>query len=302
VLPVPPAGQFVGDEWVPLPAEALWRLQGGNGRHRRGRWRAGAKSAFGSRPEDADGAQISLARLGVDPDSSRQVLRLASLGLVRFAWRDTCVGNWHAEGRLHDGDMLRVNSHMSWRLDQFLWHWHGQLGFPPNAPAGSLDEISLDEFRWLGARVYQWIVNPERRLPVGTTLGNVAGESLNQLEIDADDALTAFLYEGEDLGIGAAFHRAAAHGGRQCGHWWGHPGWAPLVAEFTRVLDEPRDAHWGGRGEFRARLPAEPALVRDREGLRQTLLLRPWTLDDESAQWVVAAGIRHTRRAVGAHT
>jgi hypothetical protein len=195
--------------------------------------------------------------------------------------------------------MLRVNSHMSWRLDQFLWHWHGQLGFPPDAPARSLDEISLDEFRWLGARVYQWIVNPERRLPVGTTLGNVAGESLNQLEIDADDALTAFLYEGEDLGIGAAFHRAAAHGGRACGHWWGHPGWAPLVAEFMRVLDEPWDAHWGGRGEFRARLPAEPALVRDREGLRQTLLLRPWTLDDESAEWVVAAGIAHARRAVG---
>jgi hypothetical protein len=69
-----------------------------------------------------------------------------------------------------------------------------------------------------------------------------------------------------------------------------------------RVLDEPWDAHWGGRREFRARLPAEPALVRDREGLRQTLLLRPWTLDNESAQWVVAAGIRHARRAVGSHT
>jgi hypothetical protein len=191
---------------------------------------------------------------------------------------------------------------MSWRLDQFLWHWHGQLGFPPDASARSLDEISLDEFRWLGVRVYQWIVNPERRLPVGTTLGNVAGESLNQLEIAADDALTAFLHEGEDLGIRAAFHRAAAYGGRECGHWWGHPGWAQLVAEFTRVLDEPRDAHWGGRGEFRARLRPEPALVRDREGLRQTLLQRPWTLDDESAQWVVAAGIRHASGAVGAHT
>jgi hypothetical protein len=300
VLAVPSAGQFVGDEWVPL--EALWRLKSGNGRHGRGRWRAGAKSAFGSRPEDADSARISLASLGADPDSSRQVLRLASLGLVRFAWRDTCVRNWHAEGRLRDGDMLRVNSHMSWRLDQFLCHWHGQLGFPPDAPARSLDEISLDEFRWLGAQVYRWIVNPERRLPVGMTLGNVAGKSLNQLKIDADDALTAFFYEGEDLGIGAAFHRAAAHGGRQCGHWWGHPGWAQLVAAFTRVLDEPWDAHWGGHGEFRARLPAEPALVRDREGLRQTLLQRPWTLDGESAQWVAAAGIRHARPRWEAHT
>jgi len=71
------------------------------------------------------------------------------------------------------------------------------------------------------------------------------------------------------------------------------------VAGFRHILDEPRDAHWGGRGELRARLPAEPALVRDREGLRQTLLMRPWTLDNESAQWVVAAGIRHAGRAVG---
>jgi hypothetical protein len=69
-----------------------------------------------------------------------------------------------------------------------------------------------------------------------------------------------------------------------------------------RVLDEPRDAHWGGHGEIRARLPAEPALVRDRDGLRQTLLQRPWTLDGESAQWVVTAGIRNARRAMGVHT
>jgi ATP-binding cassette subfamily B protein len=297
VPPVPSAGQFVGGEWVPLPAQEQWRVQGGDGRHRHGRWRPGAKPTSRSQPGDAESARGSLARLGVDPDSLRPVLRLASLGLVRCAWRDTCVGSWRAEGRLRDGDMLRVNSHMSWRLDQFLWHWHSQLGFPPDAPARSLDEITLDEFRWLCTRVYQWIVNPERRLPVGTTLGNVARESLNQLKIDADDALTTFLYEGKDLGIGAAFQRAAAHGGSRCGHWWGHPGWAPLVAAFTRVLDDPRDAHWGSRGEFRARLPAEPPLVRDREGLRQTLLLRPWTLDHESAQWVVAAGIRHARRA-----
>jgi hypothetical protein len=66
-------------------------------------------------------------QVGVDPQSLRPVLRLAALGIVNLAWRNTCVEGWHAEGRLSDGDMLRVNSHMSWRLDQLLWRWRSWL-------------------------------------------------------------------------------------------------------------------------------------------------------------------------------
>ncbi len=70
--------------------------------------------------------------------------------------------------------MLRISSHMSWRLDQLLWRWRTQMGIAPDAPAHSLDEKSFDDFRWLGGRIYQWIVNPGRRLPTGVTVRDVA--------------------------------------------------------------------------------------------------------------------------------
>jgi hypothetical protein len=69
-------------------------------------------------------------QVGVDPQSLRPVLRLTALGIVNLAWRNTCVEGWHVEGRLSNGDMLRVNSHMSWRLDQLLWRWRGEMGWP----------------------------------------------------------------------------------------------------------------------------------------------------------------------------
>lgn len=50
---------------------------------------------------------------GGDPGSMASVLDLAALGLTNGAWRNTCVEDWHAEGRLSDGDMLRINARTS---------------------------------------------------------------------------------------------------------------------------------------------------------------------------------------------
>ena len=246
--------------------------------------------------EDELIVQILRDQAGIDPRSLRPLLRLAALGLVNSAWRNTDVENWHAEGRLHDGDMLRVSSHMSWRLDQLLRRWRTQMGIAPDAPAHSLDEIGFDDLRWLGGRIYQWIVNPGRRLPTGMTLLDLARENLPRLENDADEALTGFVYQAEDRGVGFAFRRAAAHGGLACRHWWGHPAWPELVDRFIHALDDPGDPHRGDNGEFRARLRAEPATVQDHSSLRRMLLQRPWALDFGSAQWIVAAGIGHLRQ------
>lgn len=249
--------------------------------------------------EDELIVQILRDQVGINPWSLRPVLRLTPLGLVNSAWRNTHVEDWHAEGRLHDGDMLRISSHMSWRLDQLLWRWRTQMGIALNAPAHSLDEIRFDDIRWLGGRVYQWIINPSRRLPTGVTLRDVARENLPQLENDTDEALTAFVYQAEDRGVGSAFRLAAAHGGLACRHWWGHPAWPELVDRFIRALDDPTDPHWGDNGEFRVQLPAEPATVQDRNSLRRTLLQQPWTLDFSSAQWIVTAGIGYLRQHNG---
>jgi hypothetical protein len=121
---------------------------------------------MGLSPQGEDEFIVEILRdqVGIDPRSLRAVLRLTALGLVNSAWRNTHVEDWHSEGRLHDGDMLRISSHTSWRLDQLLRRWRVQMGIAPDAPAHSLDEIGFDDFRWLGGRIYQWIVNPSRRL------------------------------------------------------------------------------------------------------------------------------------------
>ena len=50
-----------------------------------------------------------------------------------------------------------------------------------------------------------------------------------------------------------------------------------------KALDNPADDHWGPSGEYRARLPAEPADVADRTRLRRLLLSRPWQLSTDTA-------------------
>ena len=142
--------------------------------------------------------------------------------LVNSAWRNTSVENWHAEGRLHDGEMLRINSHSTWRIRQILLRWRAEMGLVSGAPTQSLEAIEFDDFRRLGGRIYQWIVNPRHRLPTGDLLADVAQDGLSDLEHDADSALTAFVYQAEDRGVAFSFRRAAAHGGLACPHWWGH--------------------------------------------------------------------------------
>ena len=243
--------------------------------------------------------QVLRDQVGVDPGQLRPILELAALALVNSAWRNTAVENWHAEGRLHDGEMLRINSHASWRVRQILWRWRTQVGLAPDALAERLDEIDFEDFRWLGGRIYQWVVNPHRRLPTGAILRDVAQGNLADLENDADQVLSAFVYQSEDRGVGFAFRRAAAHGGLACRHWWGHPAWPRLVGRFLCALDDPSDSHWGADGQFRAQLRPEPAAVQDRATLRRTLLRQPWALDADAAQWIVSAGIGYLRHAAG---
>jgi hypothetical protein len=67
-------------------------------------------------------------RVGIDPEKAGPVADMAALGLVNGAWRNTCVENWHAEGRLEDGDMLRASSHATWRVRQLMRRWMQDAG------------------------------------------------------------------------------------------------------------------------------------------------------------------------------
>src|SRR5260370_13748406 len=109
-------------------------------------------------------------RADIDPSRLGPVIDLAALGLVNSAWRNTCVEDWHAEGRMHDGDMMRVNSHMTWRARQILRRWMTEAGLAADGPLSALDDVAAEDVEWLAIRVFRWLVNPRRRLITGVTL------------------------------------------------------------------------------------------------------------------------------------
>lgn len=231
----------------------------------------------------------------VGPVPVGPVLDLAALGIVNDAWRNTCVEDWHAGGRLSDGDMLRVNSHTTWRTRQIVRRWRDEMGLSAAAPLSDLDQVGEDHVYWLAGRVWRWLVNPARVLPVGVTLASLAAGGLPQYEDDASRSLGVFAFQAEHRGARYGFARAAAHGALACNRWWGHPRWPGLVARFMTALADPEDAHWGTNGEFLPSLDPEPGEVADRRGLRRVLLSRPWELSSDTAQWLVSAGIGYMR-------
>ena len=143
--------------------------------------------------------------------------------------------------------------------------------------------------------MFRWLVNPRRRLITGVTLAELARGGLRKYEDDADLRLGGFVGQAADRGARFGMARTAAHGALACPHWWGHPRWPDLVDRLLLALDDPADKHWGQGGEFRKRLPPEPAVVADRKLLRQVLRSRPWDLTSESATWLVTAGIGYLR-------
>jgi hypothetical protein len=158
---------------------------------------------------------------GIDPDAVGPVPDLAAVGLVNGAWRNTCVENWHVEGRMRDGDMQRVNSHTTWRVRQLVRSWTREIGLEAADPTSALEGIAVDEVWWRARRLYQWLVNPGRKIPTGVTLAQLAGDDLPEYEADADGALSAFGAQAEDRGVRFGFARTAAHGALACSHWWG---------------------------------------------------------------------------------
>jgi hypothetical protein len=135
-------------------------------------------------------------RAGIDPDRVGPLLDLAAIGLVNSAWRNTCVEDWHAGGRLRDGDMLRINSHTTLRARQLMRRWMSEAGMSAGASLSALDGISAEDVRWLVVvRLYRWLTNPARKLPTGVMLAQIAADGLPEYEDDADECLTVVCHE-----------------------------------------------------------------------------------------------------------
>ena len=203
-------------------------------------------------------ANLLRDRVGIDPGKVGPVVDLTAIGLVNGAWRNTCVESWHAEGRLVDGDMLRANSHATWRVRKFMHRWMRETGLDSDAPVSAFEGVTVNDVWQLAHRLYAWLASPVRKLPTGVTLAQLAGDSLAEYRDYADAGLSAFAVQAEQRGARFGFARVAAHGGLACSHWWGHPRWPAQVDKLMKALDNPADDHWGPGGEYRAGYAQSP--------------------------------------------
>ncbi|GAA0402720.1 hypothetical protein [Streptomyces luteireticuli] len=233
-------------------------------------------------------------QVGVDPADLPSLLSLLALGITNGSWRNSCVENWHAEGRLSDGDMMRVNSHTTHGVRQRLRGWTAEFGITAGSSEG-FAKITSDDVDVLAHRLFRWLTNPARKLPTGITLGELAQteEDLKEYEEHANQRLGAFAGQTEDKGVRHGLLYTAGHGALACSGWWAHPSWPARVGRFVSVLDNPDDPHWGADGDHYRRLPTEPAAVRDRGALHTMLLETPWELDSETTEWIIGAGISY---------
>jgi hypothetical protein len=254
-------------------------------------------------PDPARFPLLLREHVGVDPDDADVLLDLAAIGITNGSWRTSPLEDWHGAGRIHDGGMLRANVATTKLVSSIL---DDQLK-DPFADAGeelfatedlaALDSDFTDE---LFADVFERLSNPDRVLPDGRTLGQLAGEALDELVDDMDRALGGIAASAERHGLDFALQRAAVHGGLACAHWWGTPWWPHIVAEFLVRLDDPRHPHWGEASKWYLSLPTQPAEVADRRRLRALLLDAPEALSEEAAEFCVAAGLRFVTEPVRA--
>ncbi|MFI8349325.1 hypothetical protein [Streptomyces sp. NPDC085596] len=231
-------------------------------------------------------------KAGAEPNDLATLLNLVAIGLTNSAWRNSCVENWHAEGRLSDGDMMRINSYTTDSVRRRLTGWTTEFGIV-SADSSALAVVDVDHVDVLAGRLFRWFTNPQRKLPTGMTLGELARskEDLEEYEDHADRQLGAFAGQMEEKGVRFGLLRTACHGALACSRWWAHPAWPELVERFVTVLDSVEDPHWGPSGEWRKKLSSEPPSIQDRGSLRTLLLQSPWKLDNRAAEWITGAGI-----------
>jgi hypothetical protein len=222
-------------------------------------------------------------QIGLNPSNLPVVLNLAAIGITNGTWRNSPLEDWHGEGRIHDGGMLRTNVATTKLVREVLTDHLGEIIDDEGGPLIATDELFV--------AIFERLADPVRVLPDGRTLRHLAGEDLDGLVDHMDRALGGIAASAERHGLDFALLRAAAHGGLACSHWWGTPWWPDIVTEFLARLEDPYHLHWGKDRNRYARLPAEPAEVADRRQLRRLLLDAPEALSDKGADFCVAAGI-----------
>jgi hypothetical protein len=196
------------------------------------------------------------------PEDADQLARLAAVAVTRQAWRDTHLEDLHAgdhpSGGFPDEDMMRFNIATT-RL--------------------VAEHLRTDPTDWQA--LADAIADPERELPDGITVAELAGDEYDKLADDIYRQVNTFAVIEEDHGRVHTQTMLAMLGAQMNREWYGTPWWPQLVEVFIEWLDDPDSEAW----EYADPLQPEPASVRDRAALKTTLIAKPEALDDDGIRW-----------------
>ncbi len=217
------------------------------------------------------------------------ITRLAAVGITVEAWRESPVEEWHGEGRMTDGEMMRINSMLTWEVLEHLREWCAECGLDPGASIDDLEAIECEAFNGLAADLLGWITDHTRVLANYESLGEFAADDLDDLGEHAVSVFSRMMSDCAEYGVGYPFLRAAIRGAGS--KWWGTHQWPSRVGAFIAALGDPAHDHWSGHeiGFPQTR----PAMAADHRQLEHLLLEKPWDLDHDTARWVIQHGLNY---------
>lgn len=229
------------------------------------------ESVVGPPPSYETLQALAAEHIGVTfEEEPEAVVRLAAIGITYGAWRNTHLEVLHAgdhpTGGFPDEDMMRFNVATTKLVSEY---------------------VGADGIDWTG--LCGELTDPDRELPGGKRVGELAGEEFDQLAEDIDRNLGGGWAIEKEHGLAYALTRFALPAAMACKGWFGTPWWPEVADEFMAALDDPGSPAW----KYDDRSKPEPVTVADRAALTQALLTAPDQLDDDTVWWCLADGLGH---------
>jgi hypothetical protein len=142
------------------------------------------------------------AELLPSPLTLAVVARVAAVGITHDAWRSGPVEDWHAAGRISDGQMMRISSMTTWEVEGHIAEWCADLGLEADGTIDELDNVDGQEFDFLAAQLLEWITDRTRVLANYQMLAEIADDGeLGQLFTHAEGVFERMIDEADAHGI-----------------------------------------------------------------------------------------------------
>lgn len=201
-------------------------------------------------------------------DDGPAMAQLAAIGLTLEAWRNTSLEDLHAgdhpSGGFPDADMMRFNIATFRVLSE---------------------RITADRIDWDALRTA--LTDPDRVLPGGVTVGELAGDEFEELASDSQRVLAGCRRIEQERGFAYLLTFLALRAGLSYKDWYGSPWWPDVVDLFIELLADSSSSAW----KYDEDREAEPPQVADRQTLAKVLLEAPESLDDDSIYWCLKHGL-----------